>query len=153
MAKKSTTDVKQKASLKKVKTGAVDTTSLDKAVKNLVRLAGAASPEAAIVGANTDLTDDDLLCVYSITITDKDGNKIVTNKGSTTLSGISDPGALPESPQILETVFRAIIWRPIRNRFMKWLNERVESNRVLPELPGAMEDDVAMIAPVGALSD
>ena len=105
------------------------------------------------MGANTTLTEDDLLCVYSVTVIDKAGNKIVENKGSTTLSGISDPEALPEAPQILETIFRAIIWRPVRNRFMKWLNARVEVNRVLPELPGAMEDDTTMIAPAGSLSD
>jgi hypothetical protein len=125
----------EKASQAKSKKNSTATPKDVDIIKNLATLLTEQSAGNAVALAVPEgLEDTDLICFYSIRVMDYQGNIIVKNTGTASLSGIGDAEALPEAPTIFETTFHSVVWRPVRNRFMRWINKRVGTSRALPEI-------------------
>lgn len=121
-------------SKKKEPTATISVAEASKQVqKSLEVLNKALAKEGLPATQGAAVSDEDLLCRYQLSITDHEGVSIINNEGSFVLAGIGDKEALPEAPALLESMFRGVIWRPTRNKFMRWLNTRVDTMRQLPE--------------------
>jgi len=84
---------------------------------------GKASLEESMESRLCEMLDEnDLVMVYDVRLLDRDGNAVVSSRGYASMANVGARLSKPEAPHVLERAFRNNVWRPMRDRFMGWVN-------------------------------
>ena len=93
-----------------------------------------------------DLDDDSMLLEFNVCLSTNNGRQIRV-RGQSVLNNILAASALPEAPDILQSIHYSNIWRPLRVKMIDFLQEQTDNQRRLPMLEGSLSDYDANINP------
>lgn len=94
----------------------------------------------------SNIDDTSLLLTFDISLQAKDGQEVRV-KGQSVMDGILVPSAIPEAPDMVQSVHYTHIWRPLKVKIMDMLQKRLQSPRRLPYSEGSLSDYDANTTP------